>query len=542
MAEYTMPSPLSIGADKSNRVQAIFRSRGLTLHRVSRESLRIFESNAAYRIPHNLYSLLHDAEFIPSLQQLCALSRITGYELADWMLVFGIELVMIPQLQAVLPSKRTKLIDFSPFNTLVIPETSYDSQIGPDSHRIALSEDQLRAGARPDYGERHAVGEVAGSLYAKIGVEDALAFPDLLPGSIVRLNPYSSLPLRSASAGPHGKLHLVEHGKGIWCSRLAVGEDGRIRPTGNLLAFGNPEFRVPTEARILGMVDMEIRWLNGFLDPKVPSEFARSWQPTALYPPDSKPGSGSRLGEFVRSARLRAGLTFRAASALSRRIADYLSNDRYFAASGTLSDYEVRNAPPRNVEKVVSLCILYGIPFSNFLMAIGLEPQEVGHDPVPQDILRSRVEIVGQKKVSNRFSQGYDGDPSAQTDSFGDLPSGLIEALFELSGIPRPTSRDIYRLGPESEILIPYSGDNVLTLVNRQRKSPVRHSSKPKWQQPVYLLRRRNGRFICGPCGLDKDLLTVYPDSQDPRPTIRLWNGRDAEVVGQVVAIVRRIF
>ena len=48
---------------------------------------------------------------------------------------------------------------------------------------------------------------------------------------------------------------------------------------------------------------------------------------------------------------------------MSRSIANLLADDSYFAATSTLSDYETLAAPPRHIQKVITLCVLYSIDF-----------------------------------------------------------------------------------------------------------------------------------------------------------------------------------
>jgi hypothetical protein len=81
----------------------------------------------------------------------------------------------------------------------------------------------------------------------------------------------------------------------------------------------------------------------------------------------------------------------------------------------------------------------------------------------------------------------------------------------------------------------------MLVLVNRHRQKPIRLRSKPLWQQPAYLLRMRGGKYLCACCSLEDGVLTLYPESQEPGYRLRLRNRWDAEVVGQVAAIARRI-
>lgn len=58
-------------------------------------------------------------------------------------------------------------------------------------------------------------------LYARVGTEDAFAFPDLLAGSVVRIDkrePDRFLPLRNGQSSR--VLVLVEHANGMVCCRL----------------------------------------------------------------------------------------------------------------------------------------------------------------------------------------------------------------------------------------------------------------------------------------------------------------------------------
>src|SRR5579864_4157334 len=100
------------GESRAARIRAVLASRNLTLHQVSLSTARLYGSNTPSRIPHTLYhSLTNSLPFGPSLAQMCALSRITGYRLEDWLSVLGIDLTKVAALQPMLPFRRTRLID-----------------------------------------------------------------------------------------------------------------------------------------------------------------------------------------------------------------------------------------------------------------------------------------------------------------------------------------------------------------------------------------------------------------------------------------------
>ena len=266
--------------DIAERTKSILETRNLTLYQLSQRLEATYGHASLYSLPHNLYYGLKLGTFSPSLYQLFALSRITNYRLTDWLYVFGFDLEKIPRLQVSLPTIRTILLDSSLSNphTFIswfrdklqnaIPPIAPLSQLlepGPLVRQRSLLEMNRQR-----------------FLYAKIGIEDDLAFPDLLPGSIVRINPRLEVSFREATRIPSPQLFLVEHGSGLSCCRLLVSGKNRILPVSPQLPYAQVEFELPREARVLGAVDLEIRSLTQVDQAKVPRDLARRWKPTRL--------------------------------------------------------------------------------------------------------------------------------------------------------------------------------------------------------------------------------------------------------------------
>jgi hypothetical protein len=86
----------------------------------------------------------------------------------------------------------------------------------------------------------------------------------------------------------------------------------------------------------------------------------------------------------------------------------------------------------------------------------------------------------------------------------------------------------------------PYLAGGILALVNRQKKKPNDCGSKPLWQQPLYIVLKRDGTYVCGCCSRENNSLVIhtYPIGIHRREQLR---ERDAEVVGKVVAIMRKL-
>jgi hypothetical protein len=220
-------------------------------------------------------------------------------------------------------------------------------------------------------------------LYARVGREDVFAFPDLLPGSIVRADARFAKTMLPAENGKTSRcLFLVEHANGFCCCRLQSVGKNRVMPLSAELPFAQVELRLHDEVKVLGVLDLEIRSMLKPQQPEVPKELAKHWRPSSLAPKEAK------LRHLLRDARSRMGLSFREASAMSRRIASELGHDQYFAGSGSLSDYEALDSPPRHIHKAITLCAVYGLQFSTFLKSVGLDLEQAGKYPIPDTLVR----------------------------------------------------------------------------------------------------------------------------------------------------------
>jgi len=515
----------------AERVKSILASKNLTLYQVSESSAELFGRSSPQYLPHNLYYDLRGS-FSPSLFQLFAFSRISGYRLVDWLRVFGFDVEAIPRLQIQFSSKRTILLDSS----LEDPRALV-AWLRNLAARAPL-EDVIPLSLLLEWTKPRALASLTtirdkGFLYAKVGYQDAWSFPELLPGSIVRLRRISMDDLLQRPRGEQSKgLILLEHAKGLCCCRIRIVGTQRIAIVATQTPYAQVEFNVPQEARIIGAADLEIRNLLRPEPPAIPKEFAKRWRPEALSE------APSQLGPLLREARLRMGLSFRAASAISREIANLLDDLRYFAAAGSLSDYESDNIPPRHIHKIITFCVVYSLDLQTVLQTLGLSPQDAGQEPIPQ--------VLTGELVSPTYEAGSVPAESERTgflgnllDEFGEVPFFLRNSLQTISGLRRPSLKDCFWIGG-ARGSHPYLAGGLLALVNRQKKKPNDCGSKPMWQQPLYIVLKRDGTYSCGCCSRENNSLIVhtYPGGVHRREHFR---NRDAEVIGEIVTVARKL-
>jgi hypothetical protein len=525
-----------------DRVQGILRTKGLTLYQASALTRVRHPHEPAYHIPRNFYFRLRSAGLSPTLQQLYALSQLSGYRFADWLAIFGFRLEEISPLQATLHHPRTMLFDTSVYDATatlpwfrdralpgVLPPVAPLSQLLEVSGPRRLS--SLLDTNRGQY------------LYAKVGRQDALAFPDLLPGSIVRADRSlveRFLPKLGEISKP---FFLVEHSRGFCCCRLHSGTKDRVTLMATQLSFANVELQHTAQVRILGVLDMELRSLTNHRQLGVPScalpevapDLAKLWTPASF-----EQGAGTRRPALLlRAARLRAGLSFRHASEMSRAVADALHDKRYFTSPGSLSDLETRDTPPRHIHKLLTVCILYSIRIGKLLDLFGLELNEGSMAAIPDEWMDRHN--GASPKIREEAPRERTGFMAAALQRFGDVPLFLRRSLGSLSGLPEISLRDVFWVGGQHQAMHPSLTGALFVVVNRRKRRPRAFRRKSAWEQPLYLLRKRDGSYLLASCSLENGAIVVHPFTEGFVRPERLRNRVDAEVVGQIVTVVRSL-
>lgn len=511
----------------SATMRSLLASRGLTVADVSRLSRAAFPADRRFHVPPNLCHLLEQKRFAPSLQQIFALSRFSRYRIADWLAVFGLDLNEIPRLQMVLPARLTTLIDLNLIDKqeLVlrfesIASGALSSSLHPLSERVELT--TSRSG-KPD-----SLGPTEACLYAKIGSHDAFAFPDLLPGSIVRVRKLERFGVGEIPTGRRGALFLIEHANGLTCSRLHPLAHGRVVLWPTCLPFAQVELDLLKQARILGAVEFELRPMRACLNASVLPRLHRFWTPSPL----ADTSRQLPLGMLLARARQRAGLTFREASAKSSLIARACQNWNCHCASGALSDYESHGGAPRHVWKMLSLCVLYSLNPWEFMAAAGLNLREAGSEAIP-DGLSNRASGVSERGRASR---------SSEKSLLAELPYFFGRAAAEYFKMPRMSLRDLFSAGNSTRSFHPYLAEAAVLIIDRRKKQITSLAHAPLWAQPLYVFVRRNGRFLCASCVPEEGQgLTLRPFSDGIDRPLRLQIPAEVEVVGRVVGILRRL-
>jgi transcriptional regulator with XRE-family HTH domain len=513
------------------KVQAILEGKKLTLYQVSQRSAELYGRSSPFFLPHNLYYDLRAGSFRPSIYQISALSRISGYRVVDWLRVFGYNLEDITRLQVLLPSKRTIVLDTSltdPNEWIPWLDNRHDGasipSIAPLGKLLKEAPAQRISSLKDPRAPRF--------LYAKVGREDTLALPDLLPGSIVRVNPDIEDSTHREDSPMSDRIFLVEHSKGFCCCRIRILANGVIVPFDNGLRHAQVELHCPQETKLWGTVDFEFRPLLRTEDPVVPKDLARRWKPQPLL-------SNEDFGQLLKRTRRRRNLSVREAARMSRTIADVLKDDRYMISPSSLSDYELRNAAPRDFHKIVTLCSVYGLLFESVITGIEVDLADAGAESMPGRYLpRSEPPMAVKRAAGDIVRTGF---LEKLLEECQDIPFFLRHSLGYFCDSAHVSLDDFFWVGGDDDPLHPYLAKGLVVMVNRRRKTPLHFVSKPFWQQPIYVVLKRDGTYLMACCGVENGALVVRPYARDFHRDEQYRLHQDAEIVGQIIAIARRL-
>jgi hypothetical protein len=524
--------------ERVEQVRRILNTRGLTLYRVSQQSAEIFGRSSRFYIPHNLYYDVADPSLIPTIHQMLALSHITNYRLQDWLAVFGFQLDHISRQQLLIPRQRTTLLDSSVHDAHAWIPWFADRPMARPLPPIAPV-GQFLASTGPRRAAELLALNKRRFLYCKVGEGDVHALTHFAPGSVVRVDERRSNELLSTGKNsPERRIFLVEHGSGLTCAQLLVLENDRIMLHSQQRPCAQVELKLGKEARILGVVDAEIR-PTGYL-PNVPIAQQTAGLPKLL--PLRTSNLQASAEDLLRHSRLRVGLSFREASATSRQIASTLSDELYFAAPSTLSDYETLLAPPRHIQKIITLCVLYCIGFQEFLRASGLPLDQAGREPIPDELVARQAPSRNQGRHAASEKEGLQepgGFLESLTKQWEEIPLFLRHSFSELTGLKNFSLSDVFWVGGDTAPRHPLLINATFVVVNRRVKNPAQ--SKTACEPPLCLLLKRDGSYLPACCALHQGNIVVrtYPGGR--LATQQFRNGIDAEVIGQVTTILRRL-
>jgi hypothetical protein len=166
--------------------------------------------------------------------------------------------------------------------------------------------------------------------------------------------------------------------------------------------------------------------------------------------------------------------------------------------------------------------------------------QEAGTDSIPDRFVNRASPEEIDSAPPRTYELGRDGFLDRLLAHVEEVPFFLRGSIGPLSGLTSPTLNDLFWIGGTGNAGHPFLSGGLLAIVNRHKKKPDGCDSKLLWQQPLYVILRRDGTYLCGCCELKNKhlVLHAYIKGLNKREEFPI---RDAEVVGQIVTVVRRL-
>jgi hypothetical protein len=268
--------------------------------------------------------------------------------------------------------------------------------------------------------------------------------------------------------------------------------------------------------------------------PEVPRDLGKHWKPLPLV-------TDKEFGQLLRASRIKLHLSLREVAGMSHNIAGLLGDERYSVSPSSLCDYELFNMPPRHFHKAITLCSLYGLQFHVFLKAIGIALPEAGTEPIPDHLARRVLDTEPDEHSNDNDMPSRSGFLEQMLERCEEIPFFLRESIGVLSGLEDTSLDDFFWIGGEYDVLHPCLENGLFALVNRREKRPIHFTTKPPWQQPVYVILMRNGTYLCACCGIENGTLVIHPYSRQFHRSEHLRYHQDAEVIGRIVTVARKL-
>jgi hypothetical protein len=538
-AEMISANPKAIvakGNSISLRLKAFLSSLNMTLYQISQSTAKApFGKGTRAYIRDAFYAEIESGQ-TPDIHQIAALAKLTGYRLADWLVLFGYSVDTILPLQLNLHTEHTILLPNTIYDPLLpLPcIRRFDTHINSDYTQALVTSigamDCVPCGVLDQLNHKH-------YIYARIGRYDDRMRPRLMAGSIVRVDPSFA-----TAADKSRSIYLVEYAGGLCCCYLEFKDDQHVILLPEDGTQGAVRCRIGKDLRIIGKIDLELRPLRLALpDAPMPLREGRQpGQPVMLRTPPADHSGGA--GAYVRTARERIGIRFRQAHRMTNVLAEYFNDKQYSVALGSLSDFETYDLLPRHISKILSLCIVYAMDFWQYLRSGGVPVDELNGAPVPSRYLDTNDMQISRDRLTPVVSEFNETMAmKAVIAILGEVPFFLLPAIKSAIGQQDLSLDDIYIWGKREPVLHRFLYGALLIIVNRRQHhvQNVRPRSS-SGTQPLFLVRLPAGRLITGMCALDGDLLMIHPHSTICSSTL-IFRRHEVEVVGRISAILRMV-
>jgi len=245
-------------------------------------------------------------------------------------------------------------------------------------------------------------------------------------------------------------------------------------------------------------------------------------------------------GESLRKLRESLGFTIRDVEAASAKIAEKHNNSDYSISLSRLSDIETKNVIP-SIYRIYSLATIYRRDIREFLQWYGIDLGCVTEDMQLTKPPRSHLVSATASAVNAQIPVRLDPAFNPRT------TVNLGRMIMQWGPVPMAHLAELANgqysygyVGTEDLTMFPLILPGSFVQID-DTQTKIRSGKWPsEYQRPIYFVETREG-FAVSWCELHGIHLLLKPHPLSPVETKILRYGKDAEVLGQVVAIAMRL-
>ena len=245
-------------------------------------------------------------------------------------------------------------------------------------------------------------------------------------------------------------------------------------------------------------------------------------------------------GESLRKLRESLGFTIRDVEAASNRIAERHNNSDYSISLSRLSDIETKEVVP-SIYRIYSLSTIYRRDIREFLHWYGIDLAAISGDmtltPPPKSHVSSAMGSVQKAEMPVRLDPAFNHRTTMNLGrmimEWGPIPMAHLAQFANSHYTYGYVGTDDLTMFP---LILPGSFVQIDDTQTR-----VRSGKWPsEYQRPIYFVETRDG-FTVSWCELSGLNLLLKPHPLSPVETKILKQGKEAEILGQVVGIAMRL-
>jgi transcriptional regulator with XRE-family HTH domain len=247
-------------------------------------------------------------------------------------------------------------------------------------------------------------------------------------------------------------------------------------------------------------------------------------------------------GDFLKSARIRAGLSTREVERHTRSISRLTANPESIVSNSWVTKIE-NDAVSPSIHKLYSLAIVYSLSLASVLRIYGLDLDRMREIAASLQLPRTRLvdtfvydpeqTVPLPTKLRSHVSLESTTLISQIVDTWGDIPIALVAEVLGGRG-SRPLCGFI---GLKDYSMWPLLRPGSFVIVDIDQRKVVSTDSWPtEHHRPIYFLEMRDG-YACGWVQLKHGMLELIPHPLSGCP-VREWPyPREVEILGRVKAM-----